>query len=162
MSAEEEVNSIALNHVEFTSREFHALATAVSEKLKAFLEWLNGLPGHTSTELFKVDPDQDQDPIGDGRGALGLQIDRGKGGWQLYYAYSRFDDQSFEHVHNVEPNEWMPLEEAPLAVRCAALSMLPALIKKMHAEQSGLILRLRSANSALDRLAKGRNGKERA
>jgi hypothetical protein len=146
--------------VEITLRQFHALATEVAGKLDAFLKWLNALPGHTYTEVFGPDPDSDPDrhPLG----ALGLQIGRGKSDWRLYYTHTHFVDPECENVANVNSDQWDPLEEAPLEVRCAALSMLPDLVKRMYAEQSRLIRRLQAANTALDSLAKLRTGKDGA
>jgi hypothetical protein len=133
----------SLKDVEETSAEFDKLANAVSEKLAAFLGWLNDLPGRTEVEAFSANPD-----ASDHSDLMGLRIGRGKAGWQLYYAFAA--DGGFDGPQ--QHGSWEPLEGASLEVRCAALSLLPVLIQKMHSEQKRLVERLRSAKSVLDTL----------
>jgi len=152
-SDESETNQFpSLKDVESTSTEFNALATAVAEKLEAFLLWLNTLPGHTEVEVFGPHPNTT-----DYEFMLGLRIDRAKGGWKLYFVEAHQQNMSMSH------GEWLPLEQANLELRCAALSLLPSLVQKMHREQSKLIDRLRVAKGVLDTLpiTKRPTGKER-
>jgi hypothetical protein len=146
-----------MKEVESTSKEFHFLATAVSKKFDDFMVWLNSLPGHVSVQVF--DLDSDQDPEGNGLAALGLRIGRGKAGWQLYYSRSEYLDESYEHIRDVHTDRWEAVDSAPLAVRCAALSLLPKLVEEMHCEQSRLVRRLRLAKTALEGLENARTGK---
>jgi hypothetical protein len=147
-----EEGEISLADIEATSAEFHKLANGLSRKLESFGDWFNSLPGRVETEVWTPDPD------GGTYAHFGIRVDRGKTGWQLYYAYGE------STLDGLRPSEWKPVAEAPLVAKCTALSLLPLLLGAMHEQQTKLVNRLRTANQILDNLPepKRANAKEGA
>ena len=75
-----------------------------------------------------------------------MQAPQNKTGWKLFFVEAQNENDAVDH------GEWLPLEQANLELRCAALALLPSLVQKMHREQSMLVDRLRMAKGVLDAL----------
>ncbi|MCG8405528.1 MAG: hypothetical protein MI923_10060 [Phycisphaerales bacterium] len=139
--------------VETQSQELNQLATELSERIKAFEEWLNRLPGKVEAVEWEAIPDLNAPPVV----LLGLRLHRSGKTWVLSYDYSRFNES-----HSIR--DWTLLSEASVNIKIDAVKIFPSLLKKIVSEQNEKIKELQSVHNTFDDFAKviGMTAKEEA
>lgn len=114
-----------------TVESLRKAADALSQRVVAWEEWLNGLPGRVATE------------IGTPRGGV-LRFERVKGKtWALIA---------------VIDGEDVRLRDAPLMVKVEALGCVEALLNAMLASQKALISKIQEATAKFDAVFKDVKG----
>ncbi len=131
-----------LREIEEGSRRVNKVATELSQRIEAFEQWLNKLPGRVETTLWVRDGGE-----GGYETYFGLLLHRSGKKWIVSYGYSdnsgRPDDDW----------SWTPLNEASLEIKVKAVGNFPDLLKEIVKAQQSLTRRIEQAQSAFDDFA---------
>lgn len=126
-----------LKSIETGSLRLNQLATEISQRIVAFEDWLNRLPGKTATTFW-------YDTSDDGAISFGLALNRDGKRWALW------------HVTCVEPTDeedWSLLKEASVDVKLKVVSYFPAFLEAIVKAQAELAKELEKAHSEFDLFA---------
>lgn len=152
--AEKSISSAApiLARIETGSRRVNQLATELSQRILAFEEWLNQLPGRVKTTLWtSAPPPNDDDP----EKVFGLRLDRDAKRWVLWCAFA----YTYEEERVIE---WARLNEASVETKSFALSHFAKLLAKIAETQESLALNLEASGREFDALAEAIGLKQKA
>jgi hypothetical protein len=119
--------------------EVNARATELSERISAFEEWLNELPGKVPANCW-VDNDEDDS----GQTEFGLRYAR-QGKWQLFYTYCRCDQHEYA--------DWNQLCDAGIEIKMEAVGAFPFLLKAIYDAQLARVKNLESTSKYFDEFA---------
>jgi hypothetical protein len=131
-----------LAEIERNSREYQQLASTVADRIKAFEEWFNHLPG--KLEVYAWQDASNSEPV------ACLKVERYKDVWRLSFGTANGEDEGVSV---------RPLENASLADKCRAVSMLPDLLQNLYNEQRAAVDRLKTAANVFAQLANTKGGK---
>lgn len=120
-----------LPHYAGLSGEVRELATELSARLNAFVDFITTMPNRVEAEYWLLSEDE---------GEMGLKIARRHKAWELLY-------------QTANQTEWKPLNEGGLAVKLWAVPALPKLLEEMEVQKRKLATLLQTRCKELAALA---------
>lgn len=130
-----------LKNIEAGSQRVNQLATELSQRIVAFEDWLNQLPGKVETFYWITVFDE----IPPHKYEFGLHFDRSGKRWTLSYTYQC--DQDTREI------KWEPLSEASVETKLSAIEHFPQFLIEITEAQDALAKKLEKAHSEFDAFA---------
>lgn len=123
-------------------------ATALSERIEEFQEYVTRLPGRVEAVVYGDHPDA-MSPDEHALLSLVLRFHREGKAWMLSYGTHH------EEVNNDPDNpvKYQPLTDAPLRIKLAAVKMFPAMLSAVEKSQDDLVKEIESATAEYDAFA---------
>ena len=122
------------------SIKFQKLATAISDRIQTFGDWLGKMPGRTEVGVAADATDDDPQKL------FVLRFNRKGGSWNLIFG-------SYDPVTAEEPANWTSLNSAPLKTKIFALTLFPALVAAFEKEHTALADKMSKVLSEYDAFA---------
>ncbi len=114
-------------------------ASALSQRIVDFEEWLRALPGKVPASCWIDAPDDSSS-----ENLLGLRFER-QGQWRLQYAF-----QKNPPIENEDSLSWNSLSDAPVDIKIAAAGMFLGLLDHILSNQIRRAEQLKEVNHELD------------
>jgi hypothetical protein len=130
----------ALRQIEAGSVRVNQLATALSDRIKRFEDWITDLPGKVVTEVWVADTDDPRLPV-----EFGLLLSRSGKRWAVFHA-SRLMNEPFGP-------DWAPLADASVETKIEAVKLFPRLLSEITAAQVKLVKELERTHADFDAFA---------
>lgn len=126
-----------LKSIESGSQRLNQLATETSQRIIAFEDWLNRLPGKIATTYWYAFDD-------DHCYSYGLMLGRDGTRWSLWYEVA--NEQCGE-------SEFTRLRDASLEIKLDVVSRFPAFLEHLTEAQAKLALEIEKTNLEFDQFA---------
>lgn len=133
--------SLIARKIQENSLVVNELASALSQRISDFEDWLRNLPGKVSASVWIDDPN-------DERYVFGIRFAR-YGQWRLSFGCQQRDKE----VLDEDNLDWNPLTDASLEIKMAAVAMFPGLLESIAAVQDQRTQELKTVNRDFEAFA---------